>query len=511
MVDVPRELEQVKVWPLLGAAAVMEILAGSGIVPASPGVVHAVALPPLDLTYDLSLLLSLATSPLWFAVGLILSITGRALVLSLMLGSVRRWWFALRFELLCLVPAFLSAEISYAGRAILYAAVYWVGVSLAVVSALALAHVPWEKTGRLREALELGLTRGPRVPTVLAYVAGLGALGALLHGDGSSFALAGVFISVALTVITAQRLRSTPAAPAAARSAIVILVALAVAFVVAPSTGSQTGVTASRRAGELFVVAGIDTSSGHGSIYRLRPAQLGFSCATTYYFSYIGPGPGTSRGQATCPIRSGAHYERADTERPLASLERAFRQEVDRLAPPVTVVAHSSGAWVAWAALTGDPKSPVTSLVMLAPLTDPPGYPAPGRDGAGIVGAAGMRLMAGIGNWTGFSRFDPDLPLARQLIASKGAIADLFQRAPDVPTNAVAIPTAFDLALFDDSTAAPFPGALVGCALIESHSAAATSSEAMREADRFLSERAHAGCGPEAGWLASSGSAFDTP
>ncbi len=139
----PREAGVARAWPLLGAGAVVELLALSGVLPVRPDLVHAVSLPPLDLTFDLGNLLGLATTPAWFALGLVLAIVGRATVLSLMLGSLRRWWFALRFELLVLLPAFFAAELAYSGQAVLYSALFWVGVLLAILSSVVFAHVPW--------------------------------------------------------------------------------------------------------------------------------------------------------------------------------------------------------------------------------------------------------------------------------------------------------------------------------------------------------------------------------
>jgi len=502
----PREAGVARAWPLLGAGAVVELLALSGVLPARPDLVHAVALPPLDLTFDLGTLLSRTTGPVWFALGLVLAIIGRATILCFMLGS-RRWWFALRFELVVLVPSFLAAELAYCGQALLYSAPFWVGSALAIASSLVVAHVPWGGSESVLSMIRRGLQGGPRLPTVLSYLAGLGTLGALVRNGGEVPVLIGVGASAVLTVAVARHLSHPPAAPVATRLAAVLTAAVLVA-----ASLTTTGVHRPRpvqRAGELVVVAGIDTSSGHGSLFSLRPSDLGFRCAQTVYYSYAGTGQGAPRGQAACPITTGSHYTRADTERPLPELVRSFREQVDKLTPPVTVITHSSGAWVPWAALSGDRSTPVRRIVMLAPLSDPHGYPPPGTNAEGAVGAAAMRLIVSIARWEGFSRFDPDRPLARMLLGHPLAAHALFERTLPRQVRALAVPTTFDLVLF--STSDTFGRAQAACALFQSHGAVSTSVAAVVDADRFLSGRPQLPCDPWPSWVADAASGFRVP
>jgi hypothetical protein len=485
----------------------VEILALSGILPTRTDLLHALALPPLDLTFDVGTLLGRATGPLWFALGLVGCIAARATILCLMLGSWRRWWFALRFELVVLVPSFLAAELAYSGQAILYSAIFWIGMAVATGVTLLAAHVPWSGTRSVLSTLGRGLLEGPRLPTVVTYLAALGVLTILVGHGGRAGALIGVAVSAALTLATARRLSKPAVAHNATRLGALILVGLAVALILATSTGVRP--SSGRRAGELVVVAGIDTSSGHGSLFSLRPSSLGFSCAQTFYYSYVGPGRGSRQAQAACPITTGSHYTRADTERSLGLLVRAFRAQVDHLTPPVTVVAHSSGALVAWAAVSSDPGTPVRRIVMLAPMSDPLGYPPPGTSGRGTVGAAAMRFLVALGNWDGFTRFNPDSPLARELLAPSNAIPALFGRALPPQVRALAIPSAYDVALFTGSR--PFALADASCAPFESHGALATSEQTLAQADRFLSGQPLEGCTAWARWAASAAAGFQVP
>jgi Alpha/beta hydrolase family len=396
--------------------------------------------------------------------------------------------------------------------------VYWGGVAVCVVFTLLLAHVPWRHTDGVLGAFARGFGHGLRLPTVTFYLAGLSVLGVLVRSGGRAAQLLGLLVSSALTLVTARKLRLQPSAPAATSLSAVVVGLVVLAALIVPrltSTHSHQSAPAATRQGELVLVPGIDTSSGHGTLFLVHPRAFGFSCARTVYYSYAGTGRGAPRGQAVCPIRSGAPYTRADTERSLGALVSAFRAQVDSLAPPVTVVTHSAGSWVAWAALTGDVTSPVRRLVMLAPLTDPLGYPPPGTRGQGFVGAAGMRLVVQVGKSLGITRFDPDRPLATELLAQKGRVSNLFQEPLPPTARSLAIVSVFDSALFGDSTSTPFPRSDSACPLFETHSGLVNSSAAATDALQFLAEgrRTEPGpsCSPYAGWFADAGAAFGVP
>src|SRR5690606_24229153 len=118
-------------------------------------------------------------------------------------------------------------------------------------------------------------------------------------------------------------------------------------------------------AGTLFLVPGNGGSSGTSTMFLLDPAALGYRCDQTAYFSYAGRGDGAPRRDARCPITRGAPYTAADTRRPPAGLVAAFRAQLADLPPPVVVVAHSQGGWLAAAALTGDLADRVEAVVLL--------------------------------------------------------------------------------------------------------------------------------------------------
>lgn len=503
----PSEATRPRAWPLLATAAVVDLLGLSGVLPPHPDLVRAVALPPFDLTFDLGVLLGRATGPGWFATGLLVSIVTRSTILSLVLGSPRKWWFALRFELVVLVPSFVAAELAYVGQAVLYSAAFWIGLVVSVASALVFAHLPWRGSHSVWSSLKRGFLEGPRIPLIAFYAVALGVLGALTRGEGEAVSLTAVWVSALLTLLCARRLSRPPAAQWATRLVGLVAAVCIGAFLVAGPT--RAPLYLERRSGELLLVPGMDTSSGHGSLFSLRPSDYGYDCAQTFYFSYAGSGPGAPRGQSVCPIKAGAPYTRADTERPLEELVRAFRAQADRLAPPVTVVTHSSGAWVALAATFGDRSSPVRDIVMVAPITDPHGYPQQGRGGGGVVGADAMRLIVAIAKSSGFSRFDPDGPLASQLLASKRTSSALFELPLPRGVRALVIPSAYDLAL--TSTSRPFGRVPSACAPAISHGALPTSTPAAAEADRFLSGRPQEHCTSWASWIAHAAATFQVP
>src|SRR5207302_9002882 len=127
---------------------------------------------------------------------------------------------------------------------------------------------------------------------------------------------------------------------------------------------------------------GVDSESGQGPMFVLDPATLGYGCGRTFCFSYAGEGKGAPHANAACPIRTGHGYGRRDTQRPLAALASTMRTQLAALPRPVTVITHSQGAWIAWAALASGPPLGVETLVMLAPFPRAPvEYPASARTG----------------------------------------------------------------------------------------------------------------------------------
>ena len=207
---------------------------------------------------------------------------------------------------------------------------------------------------------------------------------------------------------------------------------------------------------------------------------------------------------------TGAPYRRQDTQRPLADLVATFREQVAALPPPVTVVTHSQGAWIAWAAVAGQRATPVRSLVLLAsfPRTEV-GYPLPGLDGPGRVGSDVLRVLAGIGRRLGISTFDPDKPLARELLVTPGAIERVLARLLPPGVRALAVEPLFDLPLMPEGRIVP--AAENACPVRTTHVGLTTSAAAADVVDRFLDGRPLPSCPVGAGWLSAFTAPFGVP
>ena len=446
----------------LGAvASAVVVLSVVGVLPRWAGLVHAVALPPLDLGFDLRVLVARAPSWPVFAAGTLASIAVRGTLLAIVARSMSGAKGRLHVGSACglyaitALPLAVGAGLEFAGLASVYAWYAYAGLAMVIVSAFAFApvFVTWLVERGSPWRLIVHASRGRLAPGVLLYLPGLLILGRVAAISD----VVAMLMVVPSAVLTYWRLRAMsrrlarPPRPrrVAAVSAAVAAAILAVAVALWPSDDEAR--TSARREAALVLVPGIDTASGTGALYRLDPASIGFGCERVFYFSYVGVGIGADRGDAACPLRLHARYEREDTQRPLDDLAEAFTRQLRAVADvtgdaPIIVVTHSQGAWIAWRALSEGDALGVKHLIMLAPSTRTPvAYSPPGRDGEGRVGADVLRALSALSRGLGTSTFDPDAPLARDLLADPNALEELFARSlPDGVGHAVLI-AAFDL------------------------------------------------------------------
>jgi hypothetical protein len=481
-------------------------LALVGALPRWPGLAHEVALPPLDLFADVRVLIARAPSIPLFVIGVALAVLIRAALLAAVLGFTRaRFRFALRFYGSALVPALLASGLDFSGRAILYAYLIWGGLIVAIITFLVLAAAPWTGRDTLHGALGTAVRRRFRFGALVAYLVALAVVGDVWRRPGSLSQVIVVPLSGLLTIVTARRL-STPAPRPSLRNAAiaVVAVALVVAFAI-PRIRDKTGsATPQPRAGSVLLVPGVDTSTGHGAMYRFDVHALGYSCAQTFYFSYRGPGRGGPQGVAQCPIVRGAPYQQSDTTRPLRELSAALRAQVAALPPPVVVVTHSQGAWLAWSEITTYRDPGVSALVMLAPFDDGLApYPPPNHTRAGAAGGVAVRYVTDLGRSIGISKFDPDAPLARELQGTPGAVERLVARPLPRSVRGAAVLARLDLPL----EPRPWPHGLPeACPDWLTHAALPTSAIVATAVDRFLQGKPFATC-PH--WIAAAGHATD--
>ncbi|MGH2657886.1 MAG: hypothetical protein ACRDIZ_14540, partial [Actinomycetota bacterium] len=163
-------------WPLAVVTVLTLSLAQAGAVPTWPGLVHAVALPPLDLALDLRMLVARAPGYPQLAVAVAASLVLRTVVLGALfvtLGVTTSPWAAFRYAArlyaAAAVPLAVAGALEFAGLASLYAWYAWLGLGLMVLMTLILTTRRLARPG----------TRVRRFPLVVGYLVALGALGAL--------------------------------------------------------------------------------------------------------------------------------------------------------------------------------------------------------------------------------------------------------------------------------------------------------------------------------------------
>ncbi|MFL1592715.1 hypothetical protein NQ854_07410 [Rhodococcus ruber] len=437
-------------WPLAAAAALVVLLAVTNAVPTWPGLIHLVALPPLDQFADLRLVLSRAPSWPVFLMLLAAVSAARVALMAWLLGGLdaRRLRFAALFYAVAFGPVLLAAFADATAYAVLYSRLFWPAVALVGVLVLTLGPVPWQGTVRLREALALTRRRGLRVEVTLPYCAVVLALGALAERVP---VLTVPLIPVsAVTTGLAIRAMHRPALrrPGAAVSAFVAaLVAVSIAFVA--TRGYDEPEPGPPQPGSLLILSGINSASGRGAIHATDVHRLGYRCEQVYYFSYAGPGDGQPQRDATCPIRTGAPYGPSDTQRPFQEQVDLFVEQASGLPRPLVVAAHSHAVWVVWEAVaTG--RADVDALLLVGPFpSTPTGYPPPGVNAPGRVFADLLRLAAPATDLVRF-HFDPETPAARDLLGTAGAAESVLARPLPGAVRASSLPSATDLPLMPD-------------------------------------------------------------
>lgn len=466
-------------------AAAAVVLALVPALPAWAGLTHLVALPPLDVFADLRLLLAWAPSH-WTFWGLaVVALAARVALLAALVPveGRARLWLALSYYAAAWPLALLAAQLSFAAHAGLYSRLFWAAVVVTGAAGLVLAAAPWTGASTLRGALSASFRSGLRVWPLAAYAVALTLVGAAAHGGGPVATASLVPASALLTAATAWWLRR-PAGPRARGKALAAIAGmLAVGSLVVVTRGADAVEPASRP-GSLLVMSGINSASGQGAIFEMPPNRLGYECAQTYYYSYAGTGHGQPRGDAACPIRTGAPYRPDDTQRPFDEQVRLLAAQAEDLDPPITVAAHSQAAWVAWEAAAREGLPPDTALLLIGPFPDNPvGWPAPGEDGPGRVGGDGFRLLAPLAGRIGFD-FAVDAPLSREVLAQPRSGADIFARPLPSGVRALSLTATTDLALMPGGWR--IDGAVDACPIREAHPYLPLTPALHRAAEQFF-------------------------
>jgi hypothetical protein len=490
--------------PLAAVAALAVALAALGVLPRWPGLVHVVALPPLDLVSEFGFLLVHAGGWPVLAAGAAAAVLVRSAVLALLLGGLtwRRYLLALRFYLLVAPLSFLAAGLLYGAAAVMLYALFWAGLALVLLLLGATAALPWGAGERLRSAAAASARSGFRLGTVGCYLALLLAVGAAADVGGPVAAVLLVPVSAALTWAAATALvadpgwravrRAVAALPAAGVVVVLAVVALGPAAPPAPA-----GEAPDAREGSLLLMSGIDSSSGSGAILEIDPRTLGWTCETTRYFSYAGPGEGQPQGDALCPIPSGAPYGPQDTLRSRDELIPFLEQQVADMPPPVVVATHSQGVWLVWEAAASGRLPGVETVVAVGAFSDSGvAYPA-GEGEEGAPGWAGRELRvraADLPRPGGTTVFEPDSPLGQEWLGDPQAVRDVLARPLPEGMRALSVASSFDLPLMRGTHR--LPGAVDACPVPVVHPNLPYAEDLHEAVRRFLDGEQPASCPP---------------
>ncbi|WP_228453537.1 hypothetical protein, partial [Streptomyces alkaliterrae] len=498
-------------WPLAALTGVVVLLALVGALPRWPGLVHAVALPPVDMYTDLRVLLARSHSEIEFFTALAVVLAVRVVVLCLLTGGLTwaRVRFVLLFYLVVGVPLALAAQMGFMAQSLLYSRLFWAAVSLLALVWFGMAALPWQGTTRLRTAFREAWGSGLRIAVLLPYAVALLLLGAVADlRPGWSLLL--VPVSAVLTGAAVLALRRPPRGrPGLRLAAAAVAFAVAATVFVATRGGEGYGPQPPERPGSLLLMSGINSGSGRGAIFETEVERLGYGCEQTYYFSYAGEGDGQPRGVAACPIRTGAPYVPRDTQRPLAEQVRAFAEQVEDLPRPLVVAGHSHAVWVAWRAVAEGRAPEVDVLLLVGPFPRSPiGYPPAGKRGEGRVAGDLLRMVVPLAARVDFV-FEPDSPGARELLATPdGASAVLAEPLPP-EVRSFSVTSATDLPLMPDGWRLPVDRNV--CPQRVAHPYLPIRPVFYREVNRFLTERPPLDCPVWRDWGAMLSRPFTLP
>jgi hypothetical protein len=489
--------------------ATVTLMVAVGVLPRWPGAVHLVALPPLDVAADARVLISRAPSWPVFVVLLGVAVTVRIAVLALLLGGMRspRWRLASGVYLLATPVVLVAAQLDFVAHAALYSRLFGAALGMLAVTFLVFAAAPWVgasgsdrrsivrgSDGRAGAAVRHAAREGFRITDVAVYALGLLGLGIVAELGGPIASVLTIPVAAVWTVATMGRLLAPAPRRPLRRFVGACVLGLALFAVVVVTREAPWGIPEVTRDGSVVVMSGINSASGEGAVFELDPARIGYRCEQFTYYSYAGPGPGQPRGEAACPKTSGAPYVPEDTQRPFGEQVMLLEEQAADLEPPLVVLAHSQAAWVAWqAAAEGRLPGPVRLVLIGAFPSSPLTYPPPGETGPGFVGGELFRVLVPLADLVDFD-FEVDAPLARELLATPDAAAEVFAQPLPDDVEALAVTATSDLALMPEGWR--IDGAVDACPIREAHPYLPVTPAFHRVVDRFLAGERGASCPP---------------
>jgi predicted esterase len=485
------ERPRVRPHPLAVLAVLVIVVGVSGLVPAWPGLIQFVALPPLDLMADLRALLVYAPNAMVFAVALAAAICVRAAVLAYLLGGLdrERFLFAVRYYVLVLPFAAIAAVVLYSSQAVLFYGAYWAGLILTLAVFAAFGAVPWYGGQRLRTALGTAWRRGLRAGTLGAYLTGLLVVGAVAFAGGASASVIAVPASAALTWFAAEALHRDPGFRVVRRLVAVVpaagVLALVAVMFASPDEAPGAEEPDDPRDGSIMLMSGIDSRSGVGAMLEVDPAVLRFTCEQTHYFSYAGSGPGQPQEDAACEIDHGEEYDAEDTMRSREELVGFLEEQTAQMEAPGVLVGHSQGVWLVWDAAVQERLPNIEHIVLVGPYPENEvAYPAADENGAGRVGRMIMGPIAYLARQTGQTEIDLDSPLGREWLGDADAIRETLAEPLPAGIDAISVPSFFDLPLMPEGPS--IDGASDACPVPAPHPDLPYASQLVDAVNRFL-------------------------
>jgi hypothetical protein len=484
--------------PYAFLAGAVVLAATVGLLPRWSGLVHVVALPPLDQHADVRMLLVHSTTVVWFVLGVAVSVAVRLVVLAAAFGGLdrARLGLAARCYLTVLPFSALGAAVTFSSSASLFYLLFWAGVVVTLVVLVATTAAPWLAEGRLRSGYGRAVRHGFRLGTVGAYLAVVSLLGALADLGGEWTAVALVPVSAALSVGTARALVADPGWAWARRLLAGVpaagLVALVAVVLAGPAGPPRAGAPTDARDGTLFLMSGVDSRSGRGAMLAIDPHVMGWRCEDTRYVSYAGPGDGQPRGVSLCPAVTGAPYVEGDTLRPTDELVRSLEAQVAEPDGGGVLLAHSQGVWISWLAAAEGRVPGLDALVLVGAFPDNPAAYRVEGSGPGRLGGPILDLVVRLGRPGGTSVFEPDSPLGLEWLAHPTAIRETLAMALPEDLRVLSVTSVFDHPLMPRGWR--IEGAVDACPIAVAHPNLPYALELQETVARFLDGEALPPC-----------------
>lgn len=383
---------------------------------------------PFGVFHDLRWLFVFHNSVAGFAMGLLLLVGLRSLLMALLVrsawpGRPPRFRRLVAYAAVSTIVAaiFLSPWVTllFGAAVIPLSWIYFGALPPALATILILHHVAvdggwWRRLPPARSAAWMGLS------FLALSLSALAVAGRSLPVVAAAVAVTGLFnawawhhcVGVIVTGLPARSRRLAPVTVLVAASVFgVVAVGSQIGFATRGTTDRGTWVAGDARQGvrSVLLVGGFAS----GCCDEGPVLQAGSDSIYVEQFSYLGL---TDEGD---PLPHTGLVTDADVSR----MARLMAAQVENLAEqsgsPVALVAESEGTLVASTFLEEHPQAPVDRLMLLSPIIEPGRvtYPDPGEEGRGVVAGYQLRALSAL--------IDAMAPFT---VSADGALADSVRR-----------------------------------------------------------------------------------